>query len=113
MLFAHNGAGPNGDWKLYVQDDFLGDIGTVATGWALTLTPRPRPSVSIDDAAAVGEGGDAVFTVTLSSPPVFPVDVDFGPLGHRHERRRLHVDPRVPSTFGPLETSKTICVATL
>ena len=92
-LFAHNAVGPNGDWKLYVQDDF--GWGHRLRGLGLGAPPRHRraaPGASIDD-VTVAEGGDAVFTVTLSSPPAFPVDVDYQTSSDTAtERRRLHAD---------------------
>ena len=37
-LGAFNGGNPNGIWKLYAQDSFAGDSGTIAQGWSLTVT---------------------------------------------------------------------------
>lgn len=37
-LSGFNGTNPQGDWKLYVRDDFADDSGSVAGGWALLLT---------------------------------------------------------------------------
>jgi uncharacterized repeat protein (TIGR01451 family) len=36
-LAAFNGTDANGTWSLYVVDDALSDIGTIADGWSLTL----------------------------------------------------------------------------
>ncbi|GAB3821860.1 hypothetical protein GCM10028820_31290 [Tessaracoccus terricola] len=35
---AFAGIDPNGDWSLYVVDDFTGDDGVIAGGWSLTVT---------------------------------------------------------------------------
>ncbi len=37
-LAAFNGLDPNGTWSLYVVDDGIGDVGTIAGGWDLTIT---------------------------------------------------------------------------
>lgn len=36
-LVALNGWAPNGDWKLYVYDDAIGDSGFILCGWSLDL----------------------------------------------------------------------------
>ena len=38
-LTVFNGSDPNGDWKLYVVDDFQGEAGSIA-GWSLRLGRR-------------------------------------------------------------------------
>jgi subtilisin-like proprotein convertase family protein len=43
-LDGFNGTEPNGTWKLFVQDDFGGDSGSISGGWSLTLNgPVPVP----------------------------------------------------------------------
>lgn len=39
-VFGNNGSSPNGNWLLYINDDFasVGTNGTIAGGWTLTLT---------------------------------------------------------------------------
>ena len=37
-LAAMNGSNPNGDWFLFVQDDALINVGTISSGWCVTLT---------------------------------------------------------------------------
>lgn len=39
-LNTFNGVVPNGDWKLYVVDDTLGDSGQFANGWSLIFNSR-------------------------------------------------------------------------
>ncbi len=36
-LAVFNGTDPNGDWKLFIVDDAGGDIGSLASGWTLTI----------------------------------------------------------------------------
>ena len=43
----------NGTWSLYIVDDLGGDIGTLATGWALNITSS-LPSVCSTTCAAAG-----------------------------------------------------------
>ena len=37
-LSVFNGTSPNGVWRLFVRDDALGDFGSIAGGWCLTIT---------------------------------------------------------------------------
>lgn len=37
-LSVFNGTNPNGVWRLFVRDDQLGDVGSFAGGWCLTIT---------------------------------------------------------------------------
>lgn len=46
-LSAVTGANPNGTWSLYVQDDALGDIGSIAGGWTLMLSLDPSPPAPV------------------------------------------------------------------
>lgn len=39
MLSTFNGTNPNGQWKLWIQDDLGGDSGSIAGGWSLTIRP--------------------------------------------------------------------------
>ncbi len=41
MLSGFNGASPNGDWKLYVLDEYTSGTGSIANGWSLTITTVP------------------------------------------------------------------------
>lgn len=38
-LSAFNNTNPNGQWKLWIQDDSGGDSGSIAGGWSLTIRP--------------------------------------------------------------------------
>ncbi|MBL9127623.1 MAG: proprotein convertase P-domain-containing protein [Verrucomicrobiales bacterium] len=46
------GTNPNGDWKLFVQDFFGGDTGSIASGWSMNLTAVPEPGTYTAIAAA-------------------------------------------------------------
>ena len=60
-LAAFNGSDPNGTWSLYVVDDALMDIGTIAGGWSLTVAWEPAglpiqlspPTIMSDGSAQV------------------------------------------------------------
>ena len=45
MLTNFNGTAPNGTWSLYVFDDGVGDSGSFAGGWSLTITAVEAPPV--------------------------------------------------------------------
>ena len=59
-----NSTNPNGAWKLYVVDDALQDIGTIANGWSLEVATASSSLVfdNQDGATApsVGSGNDVV-----------------------------------------------------
>jgi len=40
-LSVFNGLDPNGDWRLFVNDDGGGDVGSIAGGWSLTFNSAP------------------------------------------------------------------------
>ena len=67
---------PNGAWSLYVRDDEGGNIGTIATGWTLTLTLSHPVVTTTNDAGpgslrAIMESIDAGERITFD-PAVFP-----------------------------------------
>jgi hypothetical protein len=42
-LSVFDGTDPNGDWHLYVYDQYAGDVGSMVNGWSLTITaPTPQ-----------------------------------------------------------------------
>jgi subtilisin-like proprotein convertase family protein len=71
VLAICNGASPNGVWSLYVQDDYYGDFGSIANGWAVAfnlltlpqapvITQQPQPQ-------AVIAGSPATFSLLASN----------------------------------------------
>ncbi|MFN6962465.1 MAG: FG-GAP repeat domain-containing protein [Pyrinomonadaceae bacterium] len=42
-LSVFNGFSPNGEWRLFVVDDGLGNSGSIAGGWSLDITTVPAP----------------------------------------------------------------------
>ncbi|HEY6546604.1 MAG TPA: Calx-beta domain-containing protein, partial [Vicinamibacteria bacterium] len=110
-LFVHNGADPNGDWKLYAQDAFTFDFGEVAGGWELVLTTVPPVEISIDD-VSVAEGGDAVFTVSLSTPSVTEVSVAYQTASGSAQSGADFTPASGTIVFEPLAVSKTVQVTT-
>jgi uncharacterized repeat protein (TIGR01451 family) len=59
-LSACNGSNPNGAWNLFVIDDTTLDVGSIASGWILTLTT----------ASVVPGAADLVLGVTDNPDPV-------------------------------------------
>jgi hypothetical protein len=53
MLSVFNGMNPNGDWTLFLADQGAGETATL-TGWTLTITAVPEPSVALCLALAGG-----------------------------------------------------------
>lgn len=73
---AFGGANPNGIWSLYVLDDAGGDLGNIAGGWELTVTPAlnvcstvPAASLSVSGRVLSASGKPiSKAQVTLSGP---------------------------------------------
>ena len=75
-LAALNAASPNGDWKLYIYDDSVGDGGAIATGWTLNLTTVNPVSFGAD------------LEVAISARPRLPLPERHHLLyHHRHQPR--------------------------
>jgi hypothetical protein len=51
-LSVFNATDPNGLWKLFARDDYIGDSGSFAGGWTLTLTPAY--TVTVTDTLPIG-----------------------------------------------------------
>ncbi len=68
LLSVFNGTDPNGDWRLYVVDDFSLDSGTLA-GWSLTIT------TGNDVFSLLSLGSDSIdVTVAINVPPTLTGD---------------------------------------
>ena len=69
------GADPNGDWRLYVLDDFPGEDGGIIDNWCLQIaTP---PTLSVSDMTVNENAGTADFTVRLNGPVAGDVTFDY------------------------------------
>jgi hypothetical protein len=55
-LSAFTGENPNGTWKLYVEDFYARDFGTISGGWSLNVTAVPEPAHYVG-AVALGLAG--------------------------------------------------------
>ena len=54
FLSVFGGTAPNGAWQLFGLDDSLGDIGTLAGGWSLTITAdTATPPVPVPEPASL------------------------------------------------------------
>jgi len=61
------GTSANGEWKLYVEDDYTPDSGHIVGGWALSFeTDAPQISTIADQ--GIVENSTAVIPFTVSSP---------------------------------------------
>jgi len=109
---------PAETFELQFFDSVGATIATPAAIGTINDNDAALPSLSISDAAAVAEGSDAVFTVTLSEAAASDVTVRYstangaGPTGavagadfSGHTNTQL--------TFTPGETSKTITITTV
>ena len=67
---AFGGTNPNGQWSLYVVDDGLGDAGTIAGGWCLTITPPPTADLVVtksDSPDPVVAGTNITYSIGVSN----------------------------------------------
>lgn len=51
-LAVFNGTSPNGQWRLFVEDQAGADIGQIAGGWSITITTTGASSVGVVRASA-------------------------------------------------------------
>lgn len=68
VLSSFNGSNANGTWRLYVDDDAGGDVGSIARGWTLTIesSAPTAAGASITGRVATADGyGLSKITVTL------------------------------------------------
>jgi photosystem II stability/assembly factor-like uncharacterized protein/subtilisin-like proprotein convertase family protein len=76
-----NGFDPNGTWSLYVYDDFVGDSGTIAGGWCLsistTILQSPGQIQFGTTNYSANEGETANVVVTRSSGSSGAVTIDY------------------------------------
>lgn len=74
LLSVFNSTDPNGTWSLYVLDDTVGDGGSIAGGWSLTITvlkpinPVANLAVSMtDEPDPVFVGNDFTYTINVTN----------------------------------------------
>jgi subtilisin-like proprotein convertase family protein len=69
-LNVFNGTDPNGDWKLYVQDDQQQETGVITSGWVLAITTS-GPSISNPGPTTIVENSVSnIINFSVSSPTV-------------------------------------------
>src|SRR5690606_31168231 len=70
-LDVFNGTDPNGEWNLYVIDDFSNDTGYINGGWELIITTTEAPTITSPATAAgvVGSPFSHTFTATGNPAP--------------------------------------------
>ncbi len=71
--------GANGDWKLYVTDDYAGGSGSIAS-WSVSFNITPYPEAQFTaETSTVQEGGQPFeVTATLSEATSVDVSIPFG-----------------------------------
>jgi subtilisin-like proprotein convertase family protein len=68
-LGVFDGVDPNGDWNLFVNDDFLGGEGFFTVPYTIELTTRPGSPVAFDAATkTLSEGQTGSLTITRGTP---------------------------------------------
>ncbi len=78
-LSVMTNSNPNGPWFLFVQDDSLGDIGNIGSGWLLNLTTADPVESPADVGVSVTSSAG---TVAISNNVTFVVAVtNYGPSG--------------------------------
>ncbi len=73
-LGVFNGTAPNGTWNLFVFDDLLADVGSIAGGWSLNITTNGPTITSFSPAS--GPAGTPVTIVGTNLSPF--TSVTFG-----------------------------------
>lgn len=78
-LSVLNGGNPNGTWKLFVQDFFSGDSGSISGGWSISIVSGTSPgSLQFFSAAYSGnENTTASVTVRRTTGLTGAVTVDY------------------------------------
>lgn len=68
-LSVFDGADPNGDWKLYVVDDFSSNTGQISNGWSIKVsTNNDPPEITGVIGGTANEGSPATIAVAATDP---------------------------------------------
>ncbi len=114
-LSVFDATDPNGDWRLFVNDDASNNVGFIAFRFKLSIATRSRTPVAFTESAVeVPEGATRTLTLKRSAPTslgVGSVTVTSAPAS-----ARSGIDFTPVSTvvrFGPGETEKTVRIRAL
>ncbi|MBE7499755.1 MAG: proprotein convertase P-domain-containing protein [Verrucomicrobiales bacterium] len=110
-LATLGGLNPNGDWKLYVRDIAASQVGQIAQGWVLKITPRPTILVSSPAPnTPLIMAQDTQGTISLS---IFDSSTAASNLTLRAESSNPTLLPNANVTFAPVATGSTNYTATV
>jgi subtilisin family serine protease/subtilisin-like proprotein convertase family protein len=80
-LSVFNGTNPNGDWKLFVNDDAINAAGKIIDGWSLTINTKPAMSsvsLAVSPDRVMEDGSpNLIFTFTRTGPAQNPLTVNY------------------------------------
>ena len=84
-LDIFNGVNPNGEWKLFVADTSIGDVGEIKRGWTLTLTTS-AVDATVPGTGSSGPANPYPAAVDVSGSPGVITDLDVSIDGIWHQR---------------------------
>lgn len=114
-LSAFDFTDPNGDWKLYVNDDAANNIGFLSKKFSVRTTTTPAAVVAFTDRAVqLAEGASGTLTLRRSGPaPLGPGTVAVRTQDGTATAGADYTPVATTVTFAAGETEKTVPIAAL